>query len=107
MLYPEGRGILLANLTPAEKKKMIARIPAKATYLRVSLRAFWKLGLTPEKPDSNLDSQFFWHNWRFNTPATHHTRKYVKEEQQVTRCQDVLDDAVNYPFDGMDWINLV
>jgi hypothetical protein len=107
LIYPEGRGILLANLTPAEKNRMIARIPAKATYLRACLRAFWKLGLTPEKPDSNLDSQFFWHNWRFNTPATHHTKKYFKEEQQVVRCQDVIDDAVNYPFDGMDWRNFV
>ena len=45
LIYPEGRGILLANLTPAKENRMIARIPAKATYLRACLRAFWELGL--------------------------------------------------------------
>ena len=46
--YPEGRGVLLLNLSNREKHNMIHRLPTNATYWRECLKAFWRLKLKPK-----------------------------------------------------------
>ena len=49
MRYPEGRGILLMNLSDAQKTAIITSIPKGAEYMRACIREFWKLRIRPHR----------------------------------------------------------
>ena len=47
--YPEGREVLLLNLSNRETHNMIHRLPTKATYWKECLiKAYWRLKLKPK-----------------------------------------------------------
>ena len=45
--YPEGRGILLMNLSTRQKTAILASIPKGAEYMKACIREFWKLRIRP------------------------------------------------------------
>jgi hypothetical protein len=63
--YPEGREVLLYNLSGWQKLTILANVPRKATYIRSCLKEFWKLKLHP-KADSyeGVSSESPWYGHR-------------------------------------------
>ena len=69
--YPEGRAIVALNLTQAQKKAMIDRMPTKALYWKECLKAFWKLKMVPEHYGwKGCANESPWHGYR-----TEHIRR--------------------------------
>ena len=58
--YPEGRSILLQNLSTSEKANILGNFPRKATYFKECLREFWKLKITPAAGRTGLPTESPW-----------------------------------------------
>ena len=48
--YPEGRAIVMCNLSNKEKKDMLQKIPKSSNYIRTCLKEFWRFDLKPHFP---------------------------------------------------------
>ena len=81
--YPEGRSIILQNLSTREKAAMLTRIPKGATFIKGCLRKFWKMALAPNNRTHGRESRRQsadgtvapnphrpWHGHRFSTSTT-------------------------------------
>ena len=102
--YPEGRCIILQNLSTAEKSRMLSNLPKKANYLKACFRLFWKLKLKPKSDTlDGIGSESPWHGHRFSTTATNKQRRYCKHVLQVTQMSDFIDKDTNRPFTRSDW----
>jgi hypothetical protein len=101
--YPEGRAIILQNLSTREKAAMISRIPKKAEYLRQCLRDFWKLQLTPLDPKCGVTTESPWHGHRWKSDAPNHIRAFCKHTLQITRFADFMNKDTNRPFTKQEW----
>ena len=102
--YPEGRCIILQNLSTAEKSRMLSNLPKKANYLKACFRLFWKLKLKPKSDTwDGIGSESPLHGPRFSTTATNKQRRYCKHVLQVTQMSDFIDKDTNRPFTRSDW----
>ena len=109
--YPEGRAIVALNLTQAQKKAILDRMPTKALYWKECLTAFWKLKMVPEhygwKACANESP---WHGYR-----TEHIRRglsfkdiqYFKSTLKVLQFADFFNKDNNKRFTRQEWRKFV
>ena len=109
--YPEGRAIVAMNLTQAQKKAILDRMPTKALYWKECLTAFWKLKMVPEhygwKACANESP---WHGYR-----TEHIRRglsfkdiqYFKSTLKVLQFADFFNKDNNKRFTRQEWRKFV
>lgn len=82
--YPEGRRILICNLTEYQKTALLNRLPKTAKYFKQCLKEFWNLHLSPilTNDTNNIRAEPIWHNYRFTIDIPHHDiafcKKYLK-----------------------------
>ena len=108
MNFPEGRTIILQNLSTAEKSRMLSNLPKKAQYLRACFRLFWQLKLKPKADTLNgIGSESPWHGHRFGATATNIQRRYCKHVLQVTQMSDFMNKDTNRPFTRAEWRGFV
>jgi hypothetical protein len=75
--YPEGRSIILQNLSTREKTNMISKLPKKATYIKACFRQFWKLKLAPKiDTTAGIGTESPWHGHRAQISLTNQQRHY-------------------------------
>lgn len=75
--FPEGRMILLCNITPYQKMSILKRIPFR--YMKKALIYFWQLGIKQDISKFNhLDGESLWHNWRFTISIPFNNMQYFK-----------------------------
>ena len=102
--YPEGRTIVLQNLSTREKAAMLSQLPKGATYLKECFREFWKQKI---KPDTNtyagIGSDSPWHGHRVKLDTENWKRAYFKHTLRITQFSDFMNKATNRPFNLMDW----
>ena len=73
--YPEGRSIILQNLSTREKANMISKLPKKATYIKACFRQFWKLKLVPKTDTTaGIGTESPWHGHRVHISVTNQQR---------------------------------
>ena len=106
--YPEGRSIILQNLSTREKANMISKLPKKATYIKACFRQFWKLKLVPKTDTTaGIGTESPWHGHRVHISVTNQQRHYCKHVLQITQFSDCMDRDTNRPFSRFEWKRIV
>ena len=106
--YPEGRSIILQNLSTREKAAMISRIPKGATYIKGCLRKFWKLKLAPKANSwKGIGTESPWHGHRFHTSTSNANRAFFKHTVEITQMSDFMNKDTNRPFSRKDWRSMI
>jgi len=106
--YPEGREVLLYNLSGWQKLTILANVPRKATYIRACLKEFWKLKLHP-KADSyeGVSSESPWYGHRLRLDVENNFRNYCRNVLQITKFSDFMNVKTNRPFTTDEWIDVI
>jgi hypothetical protein len=108
LIYPEGRSIVMSNLSVNEKRRMLLQIPTGATYVKECLKAFWDLKLKPVNPTEMLQSQHLWHSHKFGgLEAPYYTKRYFKDVCHTYLFSDLVDATQNMLFDYIDWKEMI
>jgi hypothetical protein len=112
--FPEGRKILLCNMTNKQKAKLLRGLPKPtrrtphkgAQYLRQCLKSFWKLDLKQDlSVTRGIAAEPLWNNNRFKlTGVLPTTRQYFSTIIDVTTIGDVIDNATDRPFTKAKWM---
>ncbi len=106
--YPEGRSIILQNLSTREKANVISKLPEKATYIKSCFRQFWKLKLAPKTDTTaGIGTESPWHGHRVQISVTNQQRHYCKHVLQITQFSDCMDRDTNRPFSRFEWKRIV
>ena len=106
--YPEGRGVLLLNLSNREKHNMIHRLPTKATYWRECLKAFWRLKLKPKFDGWELAAaESPWHGHRIQLSNDYHLVQYCKHVLNIKQLSDFYNSDTNARFRVSDWMRFI
>ena len=102
--FPEKRAILLCDMTPTAKLRMLRGFPKKAKYLRDCLFSFWKLRVKQDLQNpKDLAAEPFWHNTRFKLNAPQTSITYFSGTTEVEQLGDVIDSHTGRPFDRQAW----
>jgi hypothetical protein len=102
--YPEGRSIVLQNLSLRQRAKILSDIPS--TYMRTCLREFWKMKITP-KGTEGVGSESPWHGYRYMAKATNAIRTYGKNVMEIIQISDLWNRETNRPFTWIEWRKMV
>ena len=91
-------------MTPADKVRFMRGVPKHATYIKDCIRSFWKLQLKPALGNvTNIRSESFWHNHRFQVKATVRERNSFSTILEVRDLGDVFDSATNQLRTRENW----
>ena len=106
--YPEGRSIILQNLSTREKAAMLSRIPKGATFIKGCLRKFWKLALAPKQNSwKGIGTESPWHGHRFNAITSNANRAFFKHTVEIVQLSDFMNKETNRPFSRTQWRALI
>jgi hypothetical protein len=109
--YPEGRAIVTMNLTSAQKKAIIDRLPTKARYWKECLRAFWKLKMLPYHSGwKACASESPWHGYRsehIRRGLSYGDIQYFKHTLKILQFADFFNQDTNSRFTRREWRKFV
>ena len=108
-VYPEGRKIVMCDLSLHQKRKLLQRLPKKMSYIRDAFKAFWKMKIRPrwEGPWTGIAAESPWYGHRMKLPAPAWLSKYLRLKQRVLRVSDFIDKRTDRPFDRQAWEEFV
>ena len=102
--YPEGRTVLLQDLSVRQKAKIINGIPKGAKYMRQALREFWRIKIKPKKGcKRGIQSESPWYGHRFKAGVPNDVMMYCKNTLRVWQMSDFMNKDTNKPFTYMEW----
>ena len=107
--YPEGRQIILQNLSVRERANMLSALPKTATYIKECFREFWKLNIR-SAPDTweGIGSESPWHGRRMKIDDVHDTwRTYFKHTLEIWQWSDFMNKDTNRLFTRGEWRDFV
>ena len=117
--FPEGRGIFMCRMTPADKLRLMRGVPKRAEYIESCIRSFWKVGISQDlEVTAYMRSETFWHNARFRVlgkgvneegvrMATPAERKYYSTILDVHTLGDLVDSQTNEARTLENWCEWV
>ena len=90
--FPEGRAILMCNLSNTDKKNLLKDLPGGSNYWRECIKAHWKMQIKqdPDKMDEFICREPLWRNWRFDTKCDHNTRRFFADKIGIVWLEDIL-----------------
>ena len=102
--YPEGRAIVLMNLSTREKASILSNFPKNATYIKECFRQFWKLKLKPKTTSfEGVISESPWHGHKYLADTDNNFRAYCKNVLHITQFSDFWNRDTNRPFTRGEW----
>ena len=104
--YPQGRAILISNLSKQDKARILKSIPKECDHMRTCIKDFWTMNITQNTslpPDRNIAGEPFYGNYRFPNPIRYKDAVWWHNILETSCIGDLFNKTYDRPYTIQEW----